>query len=245
LPFWKNALFSENAVAYNATEGGLFRGYQSYDLECNLKGEKKVVKKGWELKIICLDKYFHDLFRDKLLGIVDERGVEKVEARNDRWYAVKEWVGNKNEEAEKSGDYDFTWWSQKRDDFDLWIDFGFLYSTKHFFQKPHYDYRVLKEMLENWSAFIGLTESGMFLQIWPQRPEVPRRKGPGKVVDAKMNEYPRVGGVNIFIPKGVGLAVGGDTCHGGGFFVSQALNLNKWGIRGSIVTCERRGSTSL
>jgi hypothetical protein len=82
LPYWKNALFSENAVAYNSTEGGLFRGYQSYDHDCKLKGNRKVIKQGWELKIICLDKYFHDLFRDKLLGILDERGMEKESARN-------------------------------------------------------------------------------------------------------------------------------------------------------------------
>jgi hypothetical protein len=155
--------------------------------------------------------------------------MEKGVARNERWFAAKYWVKEKNKKAMKTGDHSYKWWSQKRDDFDLWIDFGFLYSTRHFFQKPHYDYKVVQDMMENWSAFIGLTNSGMFLQIWPQRPEVPRNRGRGKVINARMKNYPCVGGVNIFIPKGVGLAVGGDTCHGGGILCEPSIEFEKMG----------------
>jgi hypothetical protein len=165
-----------------------------------------------------VDKYLHDLLEETILReAVNPHGLENSSARKDRWARSVVWV---EQEIEKNGRGNYSWWSQEREDWHLWIDFGFLFTEEHGFQDAHTDYLRMKEMQENWIAFMSLTDSGMLLQVSPERPVMPERfdtkTREGKLkLKQTLADFEKKEGVIVFLPKGVGLAVGGDVCHGG------------------------------
>jgi hypothetical protein len=207
---WQSAKNTNGRLRYLATDGGLFNGFKKY--------EEQIIGNEWEEKIMKVDKYLHDLLEDTIAGEdVNATGLEKNSDRETRWINAKKWV---DQEVMKNKSNEDSWWSQERKEWHLWIDFGFLYTEMHGYQDAHYDYQRMKDMHENWLAFMGLTDSGMFLQVWPERPSMPdrydnkTRNGKSKLKNA-LNQYEKKQGHIVFLPKGVGLAVGGDVCHSG------------------------------
>jgi hypothetical protein len=217
----------------------------------NLSSNNKIiVKPGTELEVIALDKYINDLLSVTMEGDCKRDGhvgCEKAESIENRWIAAKEWAVEKDESFKKSGGTTFDWWHAERNQLKVWIDLGFLYSSKHFLQKPHYDYSSLKAMLENWQAFFGLTASGMFLQIWPTRPKI-KRDRKRKRLSRKNDSIPveeKVEGRLVFIPRGIGLVVGGETCHGGGLLCEPSKEYESKGHpRAHCYVRERRKEES-
>jgi hypothetical protein len=197
-------------LRYLATSGGLFNGFKSFN--------DQVINKDWEVRVLQVDRYLHDLLGDAISGDgCNKNGMEHSDVREKRWSQAKSWV---DREIEKNGNDDYRWWSQERMDWRLWMDFGLLYTEKHGYQDPHYDYQRMKEMQENWVSFMALTDSGMMLQVWPDRPQMPEqfdtRTREGKIKLKKcLSTYDKHEGRLVLIPKGVGLAVGGDVCHAG------------------------------
>jgi hypothetical protein len=187
------------------------------------------------LEVIALDKYLHDVIRKAMenCGNTDHEflGCEKESEINGKWISAQAWVVRRNTEALKVGDDRFKWWHDERNQFPVWIDMGFLYSSKHYLQKPHYDYQSLKAMLDSWVAFFGLTSSGMFLEIWPERPKIKRNKNKKRVPITKKNEknVRKEEGRVVFLSRGIGLVVGGDTCHNGGLLCEPSKKYERHG----------------